>query len=735
MTLQTLETARRLHRSGRVREALAVYRDITDAGSAEPEHWQFRAMAEQQIGSLEEARSSIAKAIELDSLRPEAHLVAGHIAEDLRDFDRAESHFRRATELKPEWIAGWNGLGLYLMNRGRADEAIVCFQRAVTLDGTALRSWNYLGLARLAMERFEEAVQAFNFAVSLDSRFAASHLNLGRVHDLLGQHERALECARTAVQLDPQDVEARLFLGDMQRKRGDLAAARETYTAAIGGAPALPRARNALADVLWESGQADDARRVFATVAHAYPGNFKAAVGARLLLPAVYKSVDDLRQVRNAYDEGLRVLAEQADQFRWPDAAAALRDSIWSNFYLAYQGANDRELQRRYGEFKQAVLRPVVPEWLEPRPRRARNGDRLRVGFCSYFFYNCTVGRYFASWIRDLDPERFEAIVYYTNSWIADDTRAIASAAARFRHLPGRPLHILAQQILADDLDVLVYPELGMNAETFTLASLRLAPVQVAGWGHPATTGLPSIDWFLSCRAMEAENAHEHYTERLATLPGLGTRYAQPSGGAEEVTRADYGLSEGDHLYLVPQSTFKIHPENDELFAAVLERDSKAKIVMFASTNNALTDALVSRVEPRIRAMGTSVRERFVFLPFLSHAAYLGLNRVCNLMLDTLHWSGGNTSLDALASGLPVVTLPGEFMRGRQTLAMLEMLGASELVATSRKDYVDKAVALARDPAARDALSEKIRANTGELFDRLEPVRAFEAFLERAASG
>ena len=722
-----------MHREGRLEEALAIYREITLSNAAGAEPWQLRAMAEQQSGQLDAARSSIAKAIEIDAARPSAHLVAGHIAADLRDLPAAESSFRSALELKPDWVAAWNSLGMLLLQAGRAAEAETCFQRSLALDGKAPGAWSHLGLALLALERFDDAIRAFNYAATLEPRFLAAYLNLSRAYESAGRDDLALTSAQAAVRLDPRSAEARVLLADLQRKGRDLEGARESYAAAAELDPAIPRPGNLLADLLWEMGLADEARATFAQVAQRHPGSFRAAVGSRLVLPAVYKDADDLERTRRTYQEGLAALLEDEGRFRYSNAAEALQDVTWTNFYLPYQGGNDRELQAGYGKLVDKVLRPVAPEWLSKRARSARRHAKLRIGFFSHFFFNCTVGRYFASWIRELDPDRFEKVVYYTNPWMADDTRAIASSAQLFRHLPRRPVHALAQQVLADDLDVLVYPELGMNPETFTLASLRLAPVQVAGWGHPTTTGLASIDWFLSCESMEPDDAPAHYVERLATLPGLGTRYARPSA-AREFSRADFGLPEHARLYLVPQSLFKIHPDNDALFAEILARDPEGRIVMFAGAHRVLTDRFVARLRPHLDAVGAGVRDRILFLPFMPHADYLGVNQVCDVMLDTLHWSGGNTSLDALAIGLPVITLPGAFMRGRQTLGMSRMLDLPELVAADIEDYVEKAVSLARDPAAKAALSARMLANAGAMFDREEPVRAFEKFLESAVA-
>ena len=195
----------------------------------------------------------------------------------------------------------------------------------------------------------------------------------------------------------------------------------------------------------------------------------------------------------------------------------------------------------------------------------------MRVGFCSHFFFNCTVGRYFASWITRLDRSRFETFVYYTNEWMADDTRAIVAAADEFRHLAGRSFDVVAQRDRRRRSSMRSsIPELGMHGETFSLASLRLAPVQVAGWGHPDHDGPARRSTTSSPRdAMEPEDgARALYARSWSLLPGLGTRYATPAVGATRRPRATSDLPDDATLYLVPQSIFKIHPDNDALLAA-----------------------------------------------------------------------------------------------------------------------------------------------------------------------
>ncbi len=331
-----------------------------------------------------------------------------------------------------------------------------------------------------------------------------------------------------------------------------------------------------------------------------------------------------------------------------------------------------------------------------------------------------------------LDPSRFERIVYYTNAWVGDDTRAIAASADTFRHVAERPLVAIARQIIADELDVLLFPEVGMHPDIVTFSAMRLAPVQCMGWGHPTTSGSASMDWYLSCESMEPPSSQQRYSERLALLPGLGTNYGMPAMQGTP-SRAEFGLPEDRTLYLVPQSLFKIHPDNDVPIARVLASDDRAAAVMFESSHEQSTLAFRARLDAALAMHGVDPSRIVMLKPNLQHAAYMRVNAVCDVMLDSLHWSGGNTSIDAIAAGLPIVTLPGELMRGRQSAAMLGILDLGELVAKDANEYVEKAVGVGRDHAWRVQLSERIRERREALFARDEPIRALEAFLAQAA--
>jgi CRISPR-associated protein Csy1 len=227
---------------------------------------------------------------------------------------------------------------------------------------------------------------------------------------------------------------------------------------------------------------------------------------------------------------------------------------------------------------------------------------------------------------------------------------------------------------------------------------------------------------------MEPADGDAHYTERLVRLPGIGTRYLQPDVPAL-ASRVSLGLPGDGLLFLCPQSLFKISPDDDALFARVLAEVPDSRLVFFEGRHPKLTAKFAARLHTACAAHGIAAIDRVQFRPQCSHGDYLTLNLACDAMLDTLRWSGGNTTLDAIACGLPVVTLPGRFMRARQSAAMLGLAGVPELVVTSPDEYVSVAARLAAEGSWRNAASRRLVDGRSRIFDDPAPVEAFASWL------
>lgn len=681
-----------------------------------------------ESGNLALAFDCFDRAIQAQPGHPAYHFALGLVLQRQEKYDEAIERFRQAVRLKPDFAQAYNHLGVLLQVKGDLAAAIGHFRTALNhLPGFA-KGWNNLGSVLVAHGDLDEAISAFREAVKLKPDYVLAWNNLGNACQSQAKMDEAEGCFRKAIQLQPDNLFALNSLGHALLVQWKMEEAEQVLRRVAALDTANIQALNNLAYALKEQDKFDEAGAVYKQVLLLNPRNLKAFVGAHLLLSPFYADTAELIAARTQFSEGLKTLLANTEMFRGNNPKSLLAGVRWSNFYLAYQGMDDKELQVEYARFMANILHFAVPDLMQPiSVDPAASKRRLRVGFLSSFLRDCTVGRYFKSWITSLDRKKFEVFCYYTGHLQDQVTEEIKMTASCYRHVVGDEEY-LGRTVKGDRLDVLIYPELGMDASSFVLAAMRLAPVQCTAWGHPVTTGHANVDYYFSSALMEPEGAESHYSEKLVLLPGMGTNY--PKSTLPSVRkRSDFHLPENAPLYLCPQSLYKIHPENDHLFVKILEQDRDAVLVFFQATYDAITHAFIRRLEKVFDAFGLERAGRVKMLPRMGHDDYLRVNMMCDAMLDTLFWSGGNTSLDALVSGLPIVTLPGEFMRGRQSYGMLTLMGLPELIAKDVEDYVAIALRLGGDPVWRQEIRQRISQNIGKIFENQEPVKELERFL------
>ena len=448
-------------------------------------------------------------------------------------------------------------------------------------------------------------------------------------------------------------------------------------------------------------------------------------------LRATYPTEAALREARAAYAAGLqsalalsRTQSKESLAAHFPDVLSAMP------FYLAYQGADDRELQTAYGELVSRIVAAALPTRAYTSP--APSMTRVRVIFATAFGYTHSVMKMCLSWIENIDHQRFETIFLHLGRNVDVLTERIAAAVDKFEQGPHS-----AQEwsgiIAMHRPDVIVYLEIGMDALTISLAAQRLAAVQCTTWGHPQTSGLPSIDYFLTSELMEPDDADKFYTEKLVRLPNLSVSYKPLSTGRECYDRARLGVRDGEILYICCQSLFKYLPRYDYIFARIAVQVPNARFCFIGRTQDPATGCVAARLREVFGQYGLDSRDHVIFcepVPFAQFSAFL---RMGDAFLDSLGWSGANTTLEAIDVDLPVITFPVGLMRGRHTAAILTLMACHDGVAASLEDYIEKAVSLA-DPVCREAFRRSIRSHKAKLFSDEKPIRALETFLVEAVA-
>lgn len=537
-----------------------------------------------------------------------------------------------------------------------------------------------------------------------------------------GKAKEAVAPIEAALQLAPVESAVWWVLAEMYLRTNRPSEARTWYLRLLKRFPKDANLLSNLASTHSEEQELKQARHYFHQ-AYQLTQEPLFLLRSALLLPAIPQNIEAISAARAAFLPGLQALQRQGLQLPHPLETVGVVP-----FYLAYHGELNRDLHQGLAEFYRAVA-PSLAYTAPHTQNYAGPRQRIRVGLISTFFRNHSIGKTSRGFVDRLDRARFEVIVIFVGSLSDDElARAMYEGADQAVVLPAR-MDALRPAIAALELDVLFYQDIGMEPVTYFLAHARLAPVQCYSFGHPDTTGLPTMDWFISCELFEPPDADPHYTERLWRIPGAGTLayYYQPER-AEALHREDIGVPDDAHFYLCAQTLFKFHPEFDGYLLGILEADPKAIIGLVKSPNPEWPRRLSARLETRMPA----ARERLRWLEGVSTAKFHSLVATADVMLDTLHFNGMNTSLEAFAQGKAVITQPAAFQRGRHTAGMYRAMGMQDQIALSQEDYIRRAVALGTSAAARAEVELRLREQAGVLFENDAIIRGFEACFEMA---
>lgn len=387
----------------------------------------------------------------------------------------------------------------------------------------------------------------------------------------------------------------------------------------------------------------------------------------------------------------------------------------WLDFYLAYRGAADRPLR----EDLSTVLRQACPDLVWTAPHVAdgpSTSGKVRLGFCSSHLKDHTIGRLNQALVRGLGPHGFHVVLAVTEMKEDPLFSAMAAAADEVIVL-GRDLVAARERLAAARLDLLHYPDLGMDPFLTWMAHARLAPLQTVSWGHPITTGMPTIDAFLASETLVPVGAEIQFSERVVRVPDPMVCWRPPAAPAA-IPKADLGLPEGRRVYLVPQTAFKLHPAFDRVLGKILDADPDGVLALLEPSRRSWRAALEARFAQTFDPAGV------VWVPRQPRRGFLNLLRTADVILDPFPFAGGHTSLEALAMGTPIITLPTDQLRGRLTHCWYRVMGLGSLSCPDEQTYVERAVAWARDGAA---VRRRIELGRHLLFDRQDAVAGHAA--------
>ncbi|MBY0403720.1 MAG: tetratricopeptide repeat protein [Cyanobacteria bacterium] len=663
-----------------------------------------------------QAQQNFLLALQLAPNSPEVLNNLGNLYRDQSDFEAAIQHYEKAIALDPGYFAALYNLGSAYQKKQDHTHALKIWNQVIEINPQFAQAYDHIGALYFQQGKTQEAIAYYLKAKEVNPHYARAHFNLGTLYQSLNRMDEALQAYEESHRLDPKNIKCLLSMGGLHQIINQPHQAIQYYEKAYQISP-----------------------------------EYSILIKKALTLPIIYQSNEEISQWRSHQWDTLKQIetflsepsispetfsntSENSKNPLTSDHLDPFLDLGCTNFYLAYQGFNDEAHQALLGKIIQLAYGPsLIPPPLSSSFKPKQEGQ-YKIGIFSRFLTkDHTITLLYQGLIHQLPRDKFE-IVYFTLNK-AEDVSV---------HFPLHPsdqlvelsLNSLSENhtlIQAQQLDLLYYLDLGMDPLSYYLAFSRLAPVQCTSWGHPSTSGIPTIDYFITQEDIDpVPQSDIHYTEKLVRFRHLNIFYSPPKALSSDdstlAKRENFGFSMEDHLYICAQSLFKIHPDFDQILQGILDTDPKAQILFLHGFNSSWGEALKKRWAKSVPVH----HQRIHILTRLDHQGFIAFQTVADVLLDSFPFAGGNTTLEALGYGIPVVTLNNPQARGRVSLAIYKQMNVLDCIAENFEEYIAIAVKLATESEYRLQISQKIVAAHSKIFETKAPVQELTTFFCQA---
>ncbi|HEX8523824.1 MAG TPA: tetratricopeptide repeat protein [Tepidisphaeraceae bacterium] len=550
-----------------------------------------------------------------------------------------------------------------------------------------------LGLVHHRQGEHLRGVELIQRAITVEPSVAGYHANLSAVLAALGKNDEAIAAAQEALRLQPNYIDALVNLANAFLAKGAAEQAIEVYAQVLAGIPpnAPPGAQRAgmlarhnLARALHMRGRMDEAIALLSDLVRAVPSVAEFQV-------TLANALRDQARIVEAV-EHYRVAARIAPDN--PSVASALLFSLWFHPTLSQQ-----LIFREHQSWNEKFALPLR----DPRPHRIEplEGRRIRVGYLSPDFRHHANGYLIEPVLANHDHGAFQ-IFCYSNATTPDSlTERIRAYADVWRETAALSDAALAEQIRADQIDVLVDLTSHMANNRALVFARKPAPVQVNYLAYPATSGQTAIDYRITCDLLDPGD-DQFSSEGLIRIPDTFWCYG-PSPDAPPVNDLP-ALSSDRFTFGSLNTPAKVNDAVVALWSQVLLAVPKSRLLMLMAGGAAGN----RRAADRFERHGVA-RERIVLVDFQPRDRYLGLFHQVDVGLDPFPYNGHTTSLDSLYMGVPFVTLRGTTAISRAGECILTNVGLMEFVANDQEQYVELCAKYANDLPQLSALRRQLR--------------------------
>lgn len=644
---------------------------------------------------VEEVDAAIAAAREKYPRLPEFSMMDGLAAWNRKDFVRAEASLKKGLELY-EGLQETLAEDLYIgdLATNLLPESCRCLAMALLQRGAGIEAQKLL--ERIVAIRPEDAVLAdllrqLNDRVEQEKPMDISKdINTVRQIIYAALERKDFVTARRAIEnMRPAyETEALGLLTSIGIESGDADSAEQNVRALLQLMPKDIYARFLAARVRYMRGETvKTACELSAMLKEKnIPRVYREKIGN--LLGQCCRFLGDSMHSTEAYLGASRAAEDKSL------AALEYSDYLFNMHYLPPRSAVARKKQAQgFGVFFRDT-----PQFMH---RRRSADKKIRIGYISPDFRDHVVVRFSYAMLASFNTSEFE-VYAYMNGPEDDISRNLSKKVTAWRNIAGMPAEDAARLIYEDGVDILFDLAGHTKGNSLSALAYKPAPIQISGIGYFASTGLPTVDYFLGDTVLDDEQEQEAFTERLLKLPHSHFCYVPLK--EETLSGAAPCIRNGYVTFGSFNNFTKVTDEVLSAWAELLRRVPNSRLFLKAE----VFDHADSRAYTLERMEKAGIELGRVRTEGISRN-YLQQYNEMDVALDTFPYPGGGTTCDALYMGVPCVTLNSGTHGGRFGVSLLKNIGLSELTASTVEEYIEKAAGLAADTELLDVLHKNVR--------------------------
>ena len=657
-------------------------------------------------GDHEAAAASFEAAVALAPERDDARRQLGDIRQGQGKLDAAFEAYRSLrSSAAAEDAQRFLRLGVAYHDRGSLAPAARCYESAITLQPTLFSAHNNIGTVHQTLGDLAASIHHYRSAIAISPGNAQAHFNLATSLQRQGQFTDAVKSYETSVSLNPGDADMLSSLGTALQAQGKLSAAAEKYRTAIALDSKHVDAHCNLAALLHRQGE-------LATALAGYRKALALAPGSAF----VQRNLGCVLQEMGRHDEAIDSLeAALAAEPGYTDARNTL---LFTLNYHPDKAAED--IYSVYHRLNRAVDVPRLDSWRE----HVNSKDlprRLKIGYVSPDLRNHSVRHFLEPLLANHDRSAFELFAYAELS--LGDATTVRYRSYIDHWVPSKGLSdlALAERIRADQIDILIDLAGHTTDNRLGAFAYKPAPVSLSWLGFGYTTGLSTIDYFLTDETSAPADSEPLFSEQLWRLAPPAFAY-RPAEGMGEVSALP--ASERGYVTLGTLTrAVRVNHHTIRVWSQILQRVPGSRLVI---DSQSYRDAsMCASLVDKFAAHGIAPER----LQIGFHSPPWDVLRGIDIGLDCFPHNSGTTLFETLYMGLPYVTLAGRPSVGRLGSSILVGMGHPEWIAQTEDEYVEIAVKLASDlprlAALRASLRGEMRASA--LMDEASFARKVEA--------